>query len=169
VNGLHVVDQVWTGLEEARLGLCRHLVAQAQRPLDGDACVTVVGIVENLTALTVFHSTVEPHDMLEQFGVDVAALVTKHTLALLSSTCCPEIASVEKLNLTLPPLFLTIRDNPDVGTDASVIKHLLGKSDDRLEPIILDDPFANFALAGPRATGKERRPREDDGQARAVL
>ena len=53
VDGLHVVEQVRAGVEEARLVLDGHLVAQAQRPLDGDAGVAEVGVVEDLRRVAV--------------------------------------------------------------------------------------------------------------------
>ena len=43
----NIVEQVRAGVEEAGLVVQGHLVAQAQGPLDGDAGVAEVGIVEH--------------------------------------------------------------------------------------------------------------------------
>ena len=81
----------------------------------------------------------------------------------------PDVARIEELDLALAPLLLAVGDDPDVGADAGVVEHLLRQGDDGLEPVVLDDPLADVALARARAAGEERRAAEDDGQARAVL
>src|SRR5207253_5402774 len=79
------------------------------------------------------------------------------------------LAGVQKLNLTLAPLFFTVGDDPNVSTDAGVVEHLFRQGDDRLQPVVPDDPFADIALARARTSSEERRATEDDSEARAVL
>ena len=64
---------------------------------------------------------------------------------------------------------LRLVTDPDVGADTGVVEHLLWQGDDGLEPVVLDDPLADVALARARAAGKEGRAAEDDGEPRAVL
>src|SRR5207244_7800680 len=80
-----------------------------------------------------------------------------------------EGAGVEELDLALTVLLLTVGDDPDVGADAGVVKHLLRQGDDSLKPIVLDDPLADVALTWPSAASEEWRAAEDNGQTRAVL
>ena len=48
VDGLNIIEQMRRGIEEAGLVLHRHLIAQPQGPLDRDAGIAEVGIVEDL-------------------------------------------------------------------------------------------------------------------------
>ena len=66
--------------------------------------------------------------------------------------------------LPLRALLLAVGDDPDVSADAGVVEHLLRQGDDGFEPVVLDDPLADFALAAARAAGEQRRAGEDDGQ-----
>lgn len=81
----------------------------------------------------------------------------------------PGLAGVEELDLASPPFFLAVGDDPDVGADAGIVKHLLRQGDHRFEPVVFDDPFTNVALPGPRAAGEKGRAAEDDCQARAMF
>src|SRR5262249_39859392 len=51
----------------------------------------------------------------------------------------------------------------------SVVEHLLGQSDDSLQPVVLNNPLSDITLARSGATRKQERAAEDDGQARAVF
>ena len=42
---------------------------------------------------------------------------------------------------------LPVRDHPDVGRDAGVVEELVRKGDDRIEPVVLDDPSLDLRLA----------------------
>ena len=43
---------------------------------------------------------------------------------------------------------LVIPQQPDVGKDAGVIEKLVGQHDDGIQPVVLQDPAADLALAG---------------------
>ena len=75
VDGLHVVEQMRAGVEEARLVFDRHLVAQAQRPLDRDAGVAEVGVVEDLGASRRRRTAVEPDDLGDLVGSSTVVAV----------------------------------------------------------------------------------------------
>src|SRR5262249_61708877 len=101
VDGLHIVEQVRAGIEEAGLVLDGHLVAQAQRSLDGDAGVAEVSVVENFRRIAVAELTVEPHDL----GDLVAPVLRLADLAALIAEAAAhgdvESTGVEELNLAL--------------------------------------------------------------------
>ena len=95
----------------------------------------------------------------------MAALVAEAALAFFATTRRPDVARIKELDLALAPLFFAVGDDPDVGADAGVIKHLLGQGDDGLQPVVFDDPLAEITLARAGAAGEERRSAEDDRQA----
>src|SRR5262245_49486384 len=147
VDGLDVVKQVGTGVEEARLVLRRHLIAEAQRPFDCDTGIAEIGVVEHLRALAVLETAVEPDDLFELRRRDVPTLVAQASLTVCAATRRPEVSRINELDLALAVLLLAVGDDPDVGADAGVVEHLLGQGDDGFEPVLLDDPLANLALA----------------------
>src|SRR5262245_38479383 len=64
--------------------------------------------------------------------------------------------------------FFAIGDDPDVGSNAGVVKHLLRQSDDSFEPIIFDNPFANLTFPAACPTGEKGRAVKDDSSWRAA-
>ncbi len=81
----------------------------------------------------------------------------------------PELAGIDELHLALAGLFLPVGEHPEVGGDAGVVEELLGQRDDGFQPVVLDDPAADFALAAAGVAGEERRAVEDDGEAAAAV
>jgi hypothetical protein len=81
----------------------------------------------------------------------------------------PALACVDELNPALAARLLAVGDDPDVGADAGVVEHLLGHGDDGFEPVVLDDPFADFAFARAGAACEQGRAVEDDGQSRSTF
>ena len=67
----------------------------------------------------------------------------------------PRIAGFDETDSTATRL--AVGDDPDAGADAGVVEHLLGQSDDRFEPVVLQNPAADLALAGSGAAGEQRR------------
>ncbi len=65
--------------------------------------------------------------------------------------------------------FFAVGQNPEVGGDAGVVEELVGQGDDRFEPVVLDDPTADFRFAAAGVAGEERGAIEDDGEAAAAL
>jgi hypothetical protein len=64
-------------------------------------------------------------------------------------------------------LGLAVGEHPDVGGDAGVVEHVQRQGDDGLEPVVLDDPAADVALALAGVAGEERRAVVDLGDAAA--
>ena len=93
-----------------------------------------------------------------------AALVAEALLHL-----HPERAGVDELNLAFARLLFPVGEHPEVGGDAGVVEELLGQGDDGLQPVVLDDPAADFALAAAGVAGEEGRAVEDDGDAAAAV
>ena len=60
------------------------------------------------------------------------------------------------MHLALAVLGLAVGEHPDVGGDAGVVEHVERERDDRLQPVVLDDPAADVALALAGVAGEER-------------
>ena len=52
---------------------------------------------------------------------------------------------------------LLVGQHPDVGGDAGVVEEVERQRDDGFEPVVLDEPAADVALALARVAGEERR------------
>ncbi len=72
------------------------------------------------------------------------------------------------MNLASPVGAFIGCEDPDVGRDARVVEELVGERDDGFEPVILDYPAADAALAALSASRKERRAVEDNGEPRLI-
>src|SRR5581483_8406701 len=97
----------------------------------------------------------------------VADLVTLIAKALLHRN--PHIARIDQLNLAAAWLRFPIRQNPQISRDAGVVEKLVGQSDDRFEPIVLDDPATDFRFAAASVAGEQRGTIENDADAAAAL
>ena len=64
-------------------------------------------------------------------------------------------------------LGLAIAEHPDVGGDVGVVEHVERQGDDRLEPVVLDDPAADVALALAGVTREQRAAVVDLGDPAA--
>ena len=53
-------------------------------------------------------------------------------------------------------LGLAIGDYPNVGRNPSVVEHVERQRNNRLQPVVLDDPAADVALALAGVAGEER-------------
>ena len=80
-----------------------------------------------------------------------------------------KLARVDELDLALAPGLLAVGEHPDVGGDAGVVEELVGQRDDGFQPVVLDDPLADVALAAAGVAGEERRAVEDDADAAAAI
>ena len=78
-----------------------------------------------------------------------------------------EVHGVDELNLSLASAAFSVGDDPDVRADARVIEELIGQGDNGFEPVVLDDPTPDLALARPGRAGEQWRAVEDDRQPRA--
>ena len=64
---------------------------------------------------------------------------------------------------------LVVPQQPDVGEDAGVVEELVGQHDDGVEPVVLQNPAADFALAGAAVAIGKGRAIEKDGDAAAAF
>src|SRR5690606_30420703 len=72
---------------------------------------------------------------------------------------------IDELHLAAARFVFAVRQDPDIGGDAGVVEELLRQRDDRLEPVVLQDPAANLTLAAAGIPGEEGRAVHDDGDA----
>ena len=79
------------------------------------------------------------------------------------------LGGVDELHLAPPVRGLAVAEHPDVGGDAGVVEHVQRQGDDGLEPVVLDDPAADVALALAGVAGKQRGAVVHLGDAAAEL
>ena len=80
-----------------------------------------------------------------------------------------QVDGIDELHLAASFRAFAVRDNPHIGGNARVVEELVGHGDDGIEPIVLDNPTADFTFARTRVTGEQRRTVEDNGQPRSAL
>ena len=102
-------------------------------------------------------------DLRDLFRVDFVALVAE-ALAHLAV----EIDRIDELHFAFALALLAVGHDPDIGADAGVVEELIGEGDDGFQPIVLNDPAADFAFAGAGIAGEEGRSIEDDADAGAL-
>ena len=73
-----------------------------------------------------------------------------------------EVGSVDELDFALALRRLLIGDDPYIGRNAGIVKHVRRQSDDGFEIVAFDDPAADFAFPALRAARKKGRPVEHD-------
>ena len=76
---------------------------------------------------------------------EFVALVTEAAAHLLE-----HLPSVDELHFACTVRFFAVGQHPDIGGDAGVVEHLVGQGHNRLQPVVLDDPPADFAFAASR-------------------
>ncbi|GEM_PF-4459574 len=124
---------------------------QAQGPLDGDLPVAEGSIGEDLRLLGLLEGEKDVADALDVLGREFAVL-----LAEVLAQGLEPLRRVNELHLAPAVLGLAVRQHPDVGGDAGVVEHVERQGDDRFQPVVLDDPAADVALALARVAGEER-------------
>src|SRR5260370_5292850 len=78
-----------------------------------------------------------------------------------------EVHRVYQLHLALADWRFVVGKQPDVGSEAGVVEKLVGQVDNRLQPVILEDPSANVALPRTSITRVKGRAVECHSQPRA--
>ena len=66
------------------------------------------------------------------------------------------LGGVDELHLAPAVRRLAVAEHPDIGRDAGVVEHVERQGDDGLQPVVLDDPAADVALALSGVAGEER-------------
>src|SRR6266545_5468599 len=149
---------------DGRQGLVSDLPAETQWAFDRDAEVTKRLVREDLDSVVLLEVAVKVGDLGDLLRADQLALFAE-ALAHLD----PQFAGVDELNLAAACGALAIREDPEVGRDAGVVKELVRQSDDRLQPVVLDDPAPDLRLPRPCSSAEQRRAVEDDREARSAL
>lgn len=57
------------------------------------------------------------------------------------------IVGIDKLHFTFAVFRFAVRHQPDVSGNARVVEHLRRHGDNRLQPVVLDNPLADVAFA----------------------
>src|ERR1051326_1904556 len=78
-----------------------------------------------------------------------------------------KIHRMYQLHLTLARRRLAVGEHPYVRGKTGVVEELIRQRDNGLQPIILEDPPANFALTRPGITREKRRAVENQRHSRA--
>src|ERR1035438_3336741 len=91
---------------------------------------------------------VDAGDFGDLAGVDFVALIAEALTHL-----AVEIDRVDELHLAFASALLAVGDDPDISADAGVVEELIGEGDDGFQPIVFDDPAADFAFAGAGIAG----------------
>ena len=113
--------------------------------------------------LAVLEVAVDAGDLADLVGLAVVAVAD--LVALVAQALAhldEEAAGVDELDLAFALRLLAVGEHPDVGRDAGVVEKLVRQGDDRLEPVVFDDPAADLALAAAGVAGEQRRAVEDD-------
>ena len=76
-------------------------------------------------------------------------------------------AGVNQLRLALFFGRFAVRQHPDIGRNAGIVKQMFRQRDNRLQPVVFDDIAANVAFALPGVAGEERRAVMHFGDAAA--
>ena len=135
---------------------------QAQRALDRDLPVAEGGVGENLRLRRFLEVEEGAADALDVLGREFAVLLAE----VLAQRLEP-LAGVDELHLALAVRGLSVGQHPDVGGDAGVVEEVERQRDDGFEPVVLDEPAADVALALAGVAGEERRAVVDLGDAAA--
>ena len=147
-----------------RVGSVRVDALEPQRPLDRHLPVAEGGVGEDLRLLGLLEGEESVADAVDVLVGQLAVL-----LAQVLAQRLEPLRGVDELHLALAVRGLAVGEHPDVGGDAGVVKHVERQGDDGFEPVVLDDPAADVALALAGVAGEERRAVVDLGDAAAEL
>ena len=123
---------------------------EPQRPLDRHLIVAEGGIVEDLALLVFLRGEESVADALDVRLAELAVFLAQ----VLAQRPVP-LGGVDQLHLALAMLWLAVGEHPDVGGDAGVVEHVERQGDDCLQPVVLDDPAADVALALAGVAGEQ--------------
>ena len=135
---------------------------QAQRALDRDLPVAEGSVGKDLRLGRFLEIEEGAADALDVLGRKFAVLLAE----VLAQRLEP-LGRVDELHLALAVRGLPVGQHPDVGGDAGVVEEVERQRDDGFEPVVLDEPAADVALALARVAGEERRAVVDLGDAAA--
>ena len=133
-----------------------------ERPLNRDLPVPEGRIFEDFALLALLECEKGLADSSDIVLPQLAVLLTE-----VSSQRLIPFGRVDQLHLALSMSRLTVGQYPHIRRNASVVKHVERQGDDGLQPVVLDDPAADVALALTRVSCKQRAAIVDVGDAAA--
>ncbi len=145
-----------------RIGALRFNARQSQRPFDRHLPVAKGLVGEDLRLRRLLESQVGGGNALDIGRGQLAILLAQ----VLAQGAIPG-GGVDELHAALPVGGFAVAQQPDVGGDAGVVEHVQRQGDDRLQPVILDDPAPDVALPLAGIAGEQRRTVVDLGDAAA--
>jgi len=101
--------------------------------------------------MPVLECSVEFGDFVDMCFGELIALIAETPFHLLEMPRC-----VDQLHLAATTLGLAVGDQPQISVNTSVVEQLVRQRDDRVEPVVFDDPTADIAFAGAGVTGEKR-------------
>ncbi len=140
------------GIAQGFDALAGELAVEAQRALDFDFPISEGGIGEDFRLRGFFKGQERVADALDVLGRKFAVL-----FAHVFPQRAEPLGGIDELDFALAVLWLAIGEHPDVGGDAGVVEEIERQGDDGLQPVVLDDPAADVALALPGIAGEEGR------------
>ena len=141
----------------------RQVDLQPQRALDRHLPIAEGGVVEDPALLALLEGEEGVADALDVLLAELAVLLAQ----VLAQGPVPP-GGVDQLHLAPAVLGLAVAEHPDVGGDAGVVEHVERQGDDRLQPVVLDDPAADVALALAGVAGEQGAAVVDLGDAAAA-
>ena len=120
------------------------------------------GVGEDLRIRRLLEGEEGVADALDVVSAQLAVLVAEVFAQRLEP-----VAGVDQLDVALALGRLAVAEQPDVGGDAGVVEDVERQGDDRLQPVVFDDPAADVALALAGVAGEEGAAVVDLGDAAA--
>ena len=133
------------------VGAVRFGALDSQRPLDGHLPIAEIRVLENLALLVLFECEKGLADALDVVFAEFAILLAE----ILAQRAMPA-GGVDQLHHAAAMRGFAVGQHPHVGSDAGVVEQVEGQGDDGFEPVVLDDPAADVALALAGVAGEQR-------------
>ena len=125
---------------------------QAKRPLDCHFPVAEGFIGEDLRLLALLECKECAADVCDVFLGQLAVLLAEVLPERLEPLC-----GIDQLHLASALRRLAVAQHPHVGGDARVVEQVERQGHDRLQPVVLENPAADVALALAGVAGEQRR------------
>ena len=136
-----------------RIGARRVDSRGAQGPLDGHLPIAELGVVEDARLLRLLEGEERLDDALDIGVREFAVLLAK----VLAQRLEPR-RRVDQLHAAAAVARLAVGQHPDIGGDAGVVEHVQRQRDDGFQPVVLDNPAPDIALALPASPVNSDEP-----------
>ncbi|MCY1305563.1 hypothetical protein D9M70_553750 [compost metagenome] len=109
-------------------------------------------VVEDLGNPLVRHFQIQIGYLADVFLGELAVLLAQVLAQLLV-----KVGGVYQLHFAAPLLILLVGQQPDIGSDASVVEQVVGQLDNGFEVVFLDEVAADVAFAPTCVPGEQGR------------